>query len=316
MNLEEYKEIKRTTQNEIAIQIVQIFEKNNIDYFVEEKVQKEDSIKSCNNIDYVLKVNKKDFEKSLLLIENDFNDGTNNEKLMADVTSNDIQNDRKSKRKYKLTLLSIISFVLSIWMTFQLIDFFNNSTGSGGEAWGGITIISLLALGLFGLFIDYILQILIKNYWTTNIIELLLIFFLIVYIKMYNKEKIVVIPNGFKGYFTIVYGVDNEKPLYNYKWNFGYKVIIPETGILFTSTKLKDDIWSTRIIWESGEELDSSSDTLKFHAHDFENSEFLCNTQKWDYRTWLVNKSNGWNNRDDIDLVTIPKIETYCKAHR
>jgi hypothetical protein len=211
--------------------------------------------------------------------------------------------------KYRVTIFNVGFPILIVWA----IYIYSNASKRDNEGWGLLVLMTLLSIGVIGFLIDLVLQKYIKKYITILIIEIVLIGVIWVFDKWYGKEKIIVLPDNFKGYLTIVYGVTNSPPLYESKLNFGYKVVIPSSGILFTSTSMKEDISNTTFQKVSGQSLDNPKRSILLYALPYDNGNFVCNGKNWDFRTWLIKNGPGWNKQIDIDTLTIKSLNNYCK---
>ncbi|MHB1279366.1 MAG: hypothetical protein ACYC1Q_13335 [Bacteroidia bacterium] len=213
--------------------------------------------------------------------------------------------------KYRPTFLNLYSVILMVWSYYS---YWTSEYRGGEQDWGALYVVVMTVGGLLGLLVDFALQKRVKSYFYVNGIELLIISGIWLFEAWYKREKTLVIPDNFKGYVTIVYGVKGAEPLFLSPLNFGYSVEISESGILFTSTSKSMDIWTTNFQTFSGILLDHTDDTTTLHASDYEDGEYVCNGKTLEFRTWLVNNHCGWNKEVDIDSMTIPLIREYCET--
>ncbi|MFN8775925.1 MAG: hypothetical protein ACK5XV_04090 [Flavobacteriales bacterium] len=215
--------------------------------------------------------------------------------------------------KHRITILNITSAIFIIWSNYT---YWTSGYNGDAEGWGMLAILVITGAGLLGILIDFGLQKYVKHYWKINGIELVIIAGIWIFNEWAEREKTLIIPDSFKGYVTIVYGVDDAESLYTSVFNLGYTVMVPQSGVLFTSTPKDKDIWDTRFQTKSGELLDYLADSTKIHAIDYENGAYTCNSKTWEYRTWLVSNVTGWNKEVDIDSLTISTIENYCNLRK
>lgn len=211
---------------------------------------------------------------------------------------------------YQVTLLKIASLGLIIYVIYLVIKYIREKGGSL-DNWGGVYAIGLFKFGLTGLAIDWVL-LLIFNYWVTQGIEVSMFGFIYLLYLYTRQEKVIVIPDNFKGYLTIVYNVKGEKPLYKYPFTLSYEIEVPDNGIKFTSTTHKRDIFRIRFRTKSGIFLNNSVNPNELHPTPYEENKFKSGSHKWHFKTWLINHENGWNKSIDIDNVTPKLMKEFC----
>ena len=134
--------------------------------------------------------------------------------------------------KYKITPLLIISIGLILFGIYFFVS------GRGGNLGPMVGIISAIS-GIICLLPYFLLRRVFKlNIWRQIITELFLIL-IAVFIYYRGNEKVILhLPRNFQGHIFVVYGVDN-KPKLQAKGFFSHNIDIdvPESGIIFTSTK-------------------------------------------------------------------------------
>ena len=91
-------------------------------------------------------------------------------------------NMNKAQIKNRITILLSFSILLLLTcITINTYEFFNSAPKTDDLNYGFMALIFICVLAIFGIFIDFILFKFIKNKWTLNLIELLLIICLIFY---------------------------------------------------------------------------------------------------------------------------------------
>lgn len=165
------------------------------------------------------------------------------------------------KMKYRPTILNILAGGIMIWMIVQLIVFSISSPGAGGEAWGGVAIISLIILSIIGLAVDFLIQFVTKKLTTKNQhlirngIGLVLLIGIYYFAQNHDRELRVIIPNDYNDAVGIVYNFPEADKLPLNLLTLNSKVDMPESGIIFTSSKIKEnDIPYTKFITANGDQ--------------------------------------------------------------
>ncbi|WP_299534568.1 hypothetical protein [Ulvibacterium sp.] len=210
--------------------------------------------------------------------------------------------------KYRPTILNIASLGLMVWSHYT----YWTSKSTDVEGWGMLALIVLTGAGILGLVIDAIIQRFSNNWLLTNVIGILILAGHYIFNLWHSREKIIILPDNYKGHITIVYGVENTEPLFKSNLNFGYEVKIPTSGILFTSTKENNDVSRTKVIMRNGVKLNTSSDPKALHALLSGRGNFDCNGKNWEYRSWHISNKNWWSSNSDSDTTSVKKIKNYC----
>lgn len=189
--------------------------------------------------------------------------------------------------KYKLTPINgtiIILFLYVVWQVFRV-------TFKEGLMWGITTglmlIVAHIVVVIFALVCDYILQFFIKKYITIFYVELLIIGFIGGTIAWQYRPKTLILPATLESkYIAIVYGVEDAPPLPISSFTYGYEVVIPNSGIVLTSTKYYEDLQEIKMKSNTGETLgnDDSHATYLGGA----NEEFTCNNKLYSYTGWAI----------------------------
>lgn len=208
--------------------------------------------------------------------------------------------------KYRPTPFNIVSaglIILSIW----------SAINPGPEGWGSLLLFYLLPLGLFVLFIDFIIQHwLTAKYKQTFIIETSVLLFFVLGYSWTQKTKTLIIPDKLtSSYIVTIYDVDNapKLPISILTWN--YEVKIPDNGILLTSTSFDNEFPETQMKTYSGKELNTDKTDLGF-VRLMEN-EIDCNGKKYKYRSWMVDSVSCCTySTNDLHTLKMQIEKYYC----
>lgn len=204
--------------------------------------------------------------------------------------------------KYKITPLNIACGILLILAIYCFIK-------PGTWGFGMIAGIFLLIATILTLGIDFLFQNIFKKKSNLFIFEFLIIalFFLFYFIP--KRTKTYIIPDNFKDkYIITVYDFPNKNKLPE-GWN--YKIKIPENGILFTSSKKKDDLRNTDFITYSGINVNSKNLDLGFGK--ILNDELICSGKVYEFTVWKVQEFCCGYTSDETKQIKQNLQKQICK---
>ncbi len=169
--------------------------------------------------------------------------------------------------------------------------------------WGFIFALYVIPIALIIWFVDVGIKRLLKTRKKIFGIEILLIIIGIGVYQYGERIKTLEIKSDFdKDFVSIIYGVENEKELGISKLDWGKTIVIPNNGILFTSSDFNENLPRTEIKFDSGIYLGSEKTDRKFT--DLTESEIELNGVTYKYRAWkLVNGFCCMTSTDDIEKV-------------
>lgn len=161
---------------------------------------------------------------------------------------------------YSLTLLNIVSGGLTLFMAARIILFIvrKEDTG-GGTAWTGVAFFGLMGLGILGFGVDFLIQYFVNRFLLSpqfiwkNILGFVALAAVFFYDRWYARKVFVVVPKDFEGAIGLVYQVPRAKRLKRFFFAPNAKVTLPESRIIYTSSKmLGNDLVRTKFITEDG----------------------------------------------------------------
>ena len=206
--------------------------------------------------------------------------------------------------EYKITIFNTITVIFIIYL---IVDYAIKNNDAGGL--GMLLIIYALVAGLGLLVVDFIIQYFLKEYWKVLLVEGILVGILALWVVSTQREKVLLLPKNFaEGEITIIYGMEgaDKLPISFFTWR--YKVQIPESGVLLTSTKFEDDLPQTDFKTHEGSALDN-----ELSAGCLYENEMGCGTKKYKYRTWIVQKGGCEFSSVKADSMQVLLEKQYCK---
>lgn len=200
--------------------------------------------------------------------------------------------------KYKITPINIFSGLLIVISIYGALF-------PGPMGFGLLLGIYLLPFGLLGFFLDYIGQKRIKKYWKLFTFEMLFLgmisFF---YLSTKRTKTFIVQDNRQFEYVVLIYGVDGAKKLPIDFLTWSYKKVVPENGIVTTSTEMHKDLPQTEIYTESGISLQNTKDSIDLCFGRVSCSQIMIGTNKYDYQIWKIDSGGAvCSSSKDLKLM-------------
>lgn len=208
------------------------------------------------------------------------------------------------KLRYTPLTLAAIALLLYAVYAIATADYGNP------QPWGAVLGAMAAIAGVLAFAIDWALHRYVKNKLLITISGLLLIGGTYAFLSRDVPVKTIVLPEGFKGHCTIVYGVKGAPQLADN----GTIIKLPSSGVLFTSTRLPQVFERTEFKTSTGQLLNNSPNAAELHAHPFDGGKFVCAESIWEYETWLLNHKTGYNRAEATDTLTHAAIVAYCTA--
>jgi len=179
----------------------------------------------------------------------------------------------------RLSPFSILAIIIGIYCIYVM---FADEMG-----WGFIFALYVIPIALIIWFVDVGIKRLFKTRKKIFGIEILLIIIGIGIYQYGERIKTLEIKSDFdKEFVSIIYEVENEKELGISKLDWSKTIVIPNNGILFTSSDFNKNLPRTEMKFDSGIYLGSEKTDRKFSQ--LSESEFTLDGKTYQYRTWKI----------------------------
>lgn len=206
--------------------------------------------------------------------------------------------------KYRPTILNLVSGILFIWMIIEWIKYAATTTGAGGEAWGGVAIISLLSIAVLGLVVDFIVQLFTRQLSiklrviTRNLVGILVLSCVYYLNRSSVRHLTLTVPNEYENLVAMVSNVPKEKRLKTNLITLNKKATLPASGIIYTSSKMiYNDLVQTKFKTKNGQQLSIFNNSI---GRSWANIiEYDCNNEIVQIRVYNLGSREGQEQKID-----------------
>jgi hypothetical protein len=191
-----------------------------------------------------------------------------------------------------LFLLSVFGLLFAFYLIF-----FADETG-----WGTVAGVFFILFSIISFLMDFLLKKGLKSFVKIIGIEFLIIGIATIALLYQERKKILIVNDSFDlEYISIIYGVENESDLSIKPWNWTKEILIPENGLLYTSSVFKENLPKTDLKFETKKILtyDSSGGFSELPE-----MEFKSKGKVYKFRTWKIQKEFccSWSSRESDSL--------------